>query len=338
MSDYPYKPIEIDWKRPPIDRQVLKKCTKRSDVKGLFHALGVLAIIGASGAFAYYMFLTQQWVWLAAALYLHGGLFAFTPQTHELSHGTVFRSKWLNQLFKRIYGLVNWPGNSALYKMSHTNHHLYTVHSQSDGEVKLPMPEMPQQVLHQVFQIIDIRGLVTTLFDVIYFFFVPFLRNPRRTVWQRYVYSQAKRRDQRDLFWTQLTQALFHVAFGAVAIATGNWFLIVVVSLPAYYGGRWYHMWVHDTMHSGREPEADDFRRSCRTVRLDPFTSFMYWHMEWHAEHHAFAAIPCYNLRKFHKLTKEHWDPPQTLIEAWREMNQSSKKVLVLTPSEAAGT
>ncbi len=68
MSDYPYTPVEIAWKRPPIDREILKKCTKRSDKKGLFHSLGVLAILGASGAFAYYAFTTGQWLWLAAAL------------------------------------------------------------------------------------------------------------------------------------------------------------------------------------------------------------------------------------------------------------------------------
>ena len=45
-------------------------------------------------------------------------------------------------------------------------------------------------------------------------------------------------------------------------------------------------------MHVGREPEADDFRKSCRSVKVDPFTSFMYWHMEWHTEHHTFPGGP----------------------------------------------
>ena len=81
-------------------------------------------------------------------------------------------------------------------------------------------------------------------------------------------------------------------------------------------------------MHVGREPENDDFRRCCRTVHLDPFSSFMYWHMEWHVEHHTYAGIPCYRLKRFHQLTQEHWERPQTLIEAWREMNSHSEQLL----------
>jgi fatty acid desaturase len=127
-----------------------------------------------------------------------------------------------------------------------------------------------------------------------------------------------------------MSQFAFHLVFGAAAIATGHWFLIVVVSLPQFYGGKWYHQWIHDTMHVGREPECDDFRKCCRTVKIDPFSSFMYWHMEWHVEHHTYAAIPCYNLKRFHEATAEHWDPPQTLGEAWREIDEHSRKLLRL--------
>ena len=333
MNEYPYKPVEVAWKRPPIDREILRKCTKRSDIQGLVHCLGILAILAASGTLAYFMFSTQRWFWMAVALYIHGGLFAFNPQNHELSHGTVFKSKWLNSLFKRIFGILHWTGNSALYRMSHTNHHLYTLHRQSEGEEVHPRPEMTEQVLHKAFQIVDPLGLITALYDKIYSLFVPFLRNPRRSTWLRYVYSQNNRREQRDSFWTDLSQFAFHLAFAVFSIAIGKWFLIVVVSIAAYYGGKWYHMLVHDTMHVGKDPETDDFRLCCRTVRVNPLTSFLFWHMEWHTEHHAYAAIPCYNLGKFHRLTREHWDPPQSLSHAWREMNLFSRKLLALPVS-----
>ena len=127
-----------------------------------------------------------------------------------------------------------------------------------------------------------------------------------------------------------MTQFLFHLAFAVFAIAIGQWFLIVVVSLPRFYGARWYHTLVHATMHVGREPEADDFRKSCRSVKVDPFTSFLYWHMEWHTEHHTFPAVPCYRLKQFHEATREHWQPPQPLRQAWKEMNAHSAALLSL--------
>lgn len=331
MSGYPYKPVDVAWERPQIDRETIRKFTRRSDLQGFFHSLGVIAVLAATGAVSYWFFVTQQWLLLAVALYVHGGLFAFNPQTHELAHGTVFRTRWLNAFFKRVFGIIHWNSNSALYWMSHKNHHRYTLHAQSEGEVVLPRPETTEQLLHRAIQVVDFNRMISTIYDQIYSIFRPYLKNPRRSVWERYVFSQASKKEQRDAYWTRVSQVGFHIVFAIAALATGHWFLIVVVTLPMFYGGSWYHMWVHDTMHVGRTPETNDFRDSCRSVRLDPFTSFMYWHMEWHTEHHTFAAIPCYNLRKFHRATAEHWEKPQGLIEAWREMNQDSYQHLVIT-------
>ena len=330
MADFPFVPVEVAWKRPPIDRDILKECTQRSDLKGLFHAIGVLAILGASGAVVYWFYSTGQWAWMAVALYVHGGLFAFNPQNHELSHGTVFRTKWLNRLFKRIFGFVHWTGNSARYVMSHKHHHFYTLHRESEGERVHPRAETTEAVLQQAVKIVDFTSLINTLYDQIYSLLRPFLSNPRRNIWQRFCYEKSSKRERMDGYLTQLSQFGFHLIFAAIAIATGNWFLIVIVTLPGFYGGTWYHKLVHDPMHVGREPETDDFRKCCRSVRVNSFTSFLYWHMEWHTEHHTFAAIPCYNLKKFHRLTSEHWETPQSLGVAWREMNRFSENLLVL--------
>lgn len=330
MNDYPYEPVTVNWKRPPIDRSVLTQCTQRSDLKGLIHSLGSLTILGGTGSFAYLMFATQQWVWLAIALYLHGGIYAFQPQTHEFSHGAVFKSKWLNLLFRRVFGLVYWTGNNALYRMSHEYHHRYTLHRKSEGEEVHPRPETTEALLQSAVRVVDLTGLLITLYDQIYFLFKPFARNPRRSTWSRYVYVNSSPRMQRDLYLTHITQLLFHILFAAAAIATGHWFMFVVVTLPGFYGGKWYATWVHDTMHVGRQPETDDFRLCCRSVRLDPITSFLYWHMEYHTEHHTYAAVPCYNLKRFRRLTEEHWEPAQTLFEAWREMNRHSNRLLVI--------
>lgn len=334
MSAFPYTTTPVPWQRPPIDPQILKQCTRRSDWPALAHCLGTLALLGTSGTAAYLLFATQHWVWMGVALYIHGGLFAFNPQTHEFSHGALFKTKWLNELFKRIFGLVHWTSNSALYRMSHMYHHRYTLHRASEGEEVHPRSETTEQLLASVFQIVNFNGLVNTLYDQLYSLFTPFMSNPRRNAWTRYVFSESTPAARRDVSVTQVTQLAFHLIFALVAILTGHWFLIIVVSLPNFYGGRWYHMWVHDTMHVGRQPETDDFRLCCRTVRLDPFTSFLYWHMEWHAEHHTYAGIPCYNLKRFHQLTREHWDEPQSLLAAWREMNQHSRKLLALEPAK----
>lgn len=328
MNPYPFADKEIDWKRPALDREALKRCTARSDLQGLWHCIGVLGILAASGSLAYHFYATRQWAWMALALYVHGGLFAFNPQTHEFAHGTVFRSKWLNSFFKRVFGLVHWTSNPALYKMSHMPHHRYTVHHGADGEVVLPMPRTREQILAAALHVVDLNGLVDAIYNQLHFLAVPFLRSTRASPWMRYVYARSAPSERRDAYWTRLYQFMFHAAFSAVAIWTGHWFLVVVVTLPAFYGGRWYHFVVHDTMHSGRQADVDDFRDCCRTVRLDPFTSFLYWHMEWHTEHHAFASVPCYRLRDYHTLSRDYWERPMSLRAAWREMDAAARRDL----------
>ncbi len=50
---------------------------------------------------------------------------------HELSHGTVFRSKWLNELFLRVFSFLGWY-SFAHFGASHTRHHAYTLHPPDD--------------------------------------------------------------------------------------------------------------------------------------------------------------------------------------------------------------
>ena len=67
MSSYPYTPIRVHWKRPPIDRELLARFMRRSDLQGVWHCLGVLAILAASGAVCYWFYSTGQWLLMVLA-------------------------------------------------------------------------------------------------------------------------------------------------------------------------------------------------------------------------------------------------------------------------------
>ena len=59
-----------------------------------------------------------------------------------------------------------------------------------------------------------------------------------------------------------------------------------------------------------------------RTITLDPVSEFLYWHMNWHLEHHMFAAVPCYHLPKLHRAVANEMPAPRTLVGAWREIRE----------------
>ena len=77
----------------------------------------------------------------------------------------------------------------------------------------------------------------------------------------------------------------------------------------------------NNTQHIGLQDDVPDFRLCTRTVILNPFFRFLYWHMNYHIEHHMYAAVPCYRLGKLHATIKNDLPHcPRGLYEAWTEI------------------
>ena len=66
-----------------------------------------------------------------------------------------------------------------------------------------------------------------------------------------------------------------------------------------------------------------DFRFNSRSIRLNPFFEFLYWRMNYHAEHHMYAGVPCYNLKRLSQVIADDIPERKTLIGAWREKRVS---------------
>ncbi len=145
--------LRIPWYRSPVESARLKELTTRSDLRGAFQTLGHILLLLITGGASWYFFGHGIWVAFALLLFAHGTIYSFLSglATHELAHGTVFRTKWLNSLFVRVLSLVSWF-NFHDYKMSHTYHHLYTLHPRGDREVVLPnTPSLHPLFLLQLF-------------------------------------------------------------------------------------------------------------------------------------------------------------------------------------------
>jgi fatty acid desaturase len=68
---------------------------------------------------------------------------------------------------------------------------------------------------------------------------------------------------------------------------------------------------------------VNDFRKSVRSMKVNPLLEFLYWRMNWHTEHHMYAVVPCYNLKKLHQAVADDMPTPRTLLGAWREMRET---------------
>ena len=115
---------------------------------------------------------------------------------------------------------------------------------------------------------------------------------------------------------------LFHGSVLAVSIATGLWVLPLLVTFFTFIGN-WGVYFVGMTQHCGLRDNNPDFRKNTRSVRLNPLVEFLYWRMNWHIEHHMYAGVPCYNLKKLYREIAEDLPKPRTLLGAWQEMRET---------------
>jgi fatty acid desaturase len=324
------KNFQVRWYRSPIEPARLKELTARSDARGWFQALGHIVLLAITAAATWYFFDHRIWGGFAAALFVHGTIYSFLPglATHELAHGTVFRTKWLNSFFVRFLSLLSWF-NFHDYKVSHTYHHIYTLHPRGDREVVLPNnPSLHPLFLLQLFTL-NIVGfprepyswpLVQTVAATVKLAF----SGKFRKEWLEAVYADQEAARKRSIGWAWLI-LLFHLAVIAVSIAFRLWPLALVVTFAPFIGN-WLRYFVGVPMHTGLKDNVDDFRLCVRTITLDPFSQFIYWRMNWHLEHHMFAAVPCYNLKRLHRTVASDMPKPRTLVGAWKEMRTTWKK------------
>ena len=323
------KSLELHWYRCPIEPARLRELTRRSDMQGFVQTLGHLLLLSITGLCTWLFFDHGIWIGFALALFVHGTIDSFIASgTHELSHGTVFKTKWFNSFFLYALGLISWF-NPRDFKLSHTYHHLYTLHPRGDREVVLPTkPSLHPLHLLQLLTVNVIGGrnepysfpIVQNVWGTVKLAFI----GRQSKEWLTAVYAGHEEELKKAANWARVI-LFFHAAVIAVSVVFKLWPLPLIVTFAPFIANWWRYI-VFVPMHTGLKDNVDDFRLCVKSITLDPISHFIYWRMNWHTEHHMFAAVPCYNLRKLHRTVASDMPQPRTLIGAWREMRQTWKK------------
>ena len=147
------KTMSVKWYRCPIESSTLRKLSRRSDLQGWFQAGGHLTLFIFTASLAYYFWDVKNWSGFVIMLFVHGtiGNFFSGVAPHELGHGTVFKTKWLNKFFMYLFSLLSW-WNPFDYASSHTYHHRYTQYLDGDRENLFPLdPHLGPVFLLQIF-------------------------------------------------------------------------------------------------------------------------------------------------------------------------------------------
>jgi len=305
--------IRVAWYKSPIPRDVLAKLNQRSDWKGLLHTTGYLGLLVLRGAAAFFAAGRVPLIVLLALLFLHGTFYAFMLNGfHEFVHNTVFKTRALNTFFLQIFSFLSMQ-NPVMFWASHQEHHKYTLHPPEDLEVVLP-----QKLTLESF----LKTVLVNPWDLYYRLklIVRLCFGQVEGQWEEALFPRSAVEERAGLFRWARIMLLGHLLIVAVALYFHLWMIPVVITLAPYYGGglQWL---CNNTQHAGLQDNVPDFRLCTRTFLVNPFVQFLYWDMNYHIEHHMYAAVPCYNLAKLHKaLEADLPHCPSGLLATWREI------------------
>ena len=90
--------------------------------------------------------------------------------------------------------------------------------------------------------------------------------------------------------------------------------------------GSWLFYFITVPQHEGLKDIVLDFRLCTSSIRLNPFFEFLIWRSNYHAEHHMYAGVPCYNLKRLNQVIAADMPEKKSLTGCWREMRATMKR------------
>ena len=258
--------------------------TRKSDLLGLAHLAGHLGLIMILGG----LIVARVPFW--PLLLLPQGvliIFLFTL-LHETSHRTVFETVWLNRMVAWVCGLlIVLP--AEWFRYFHFEHHRHTQDPERDPELQGVKPKTRLGYALTVSGLPIWRSHVLTV-----------MRNAAGRCDDVFVprSGQSKvRSEARIMIAVYALLAVLSVILGTAA-------LIYVWLLPVLLGQPFLRLYLM-AEHGGCAHSSNMLENS-RTTSTNWLVRKVAWNMPYHAEHHAYPAVPFHQLPKFHLLTREH--------------------------------
>ncbi len=286
--------VNASWYKCSVPRPVLKALMQRSDARALRDTLLWYALIAGAGVLAW---LSLGTLWAVPAFLLYGTLYCGPADSrwHEAGHGTAFKTRWMNDM---LYQLASFQvfRRPTVWRWSHARHHTDTLVVGRDPEIAAPVPTDWLAILGNVFALKHVTGELPKL-----------LRN-----------ACGRLGDEEKTFvpetqWPKVVREarawlLIYALIIAVSIYSASVLPLLYIGLPSLYGAWLYHFFGL-TQHAGLPENVTDHRLNSRTVLMNPVFRFLYWHMNYHVEHHMFPMVPYHALPRLHDAVKADCPP-----------------------------
>ncbi len=244
--------------------------------------LGAIAAMGA--------WIAAGWpLWWAVLLPQGIALVFLFTALHEMIHRTAFRTGWANDRAAELLGFLVLLGPRH-FRYFHLAHHRFTHDPEHDPELAGgAKPGTLRAYLVYLSGVPDWRWRIGTL-----------LANAARPNRDGFVPDRARGAVRREA----CLMLGGYAALGAWSFMAGTAVLVWAWLLPLALGTpflRGYLLAEH-----GRCPHVADMLRNSRTTLTNRLVRWLAWNMPYHAEHHAYPAVPFHKLPLMHDIARGH--------------------------------
>jgi MocE subfamily Rieske [2Fe-2S] domain protein len=297
---------EADWYATPIPKEQLRQLLERRNGPAIRDTALLFGLLLATGYAT--IVLWGTW-WVVVPYLIYAVLYGTSSDSrwHECSHGTAFRTDWMNIALYEIASFMVMR-ESVVWRWSHNRHHSDTIIVGRDAEIQIPRPPNMLAFVLSVFAV----GVYRTHFPSLLRHALGRMSEAERTFIPASEFPKVYRN-------ARICLAVYAIVIAA-AIIWQSWIPIFLFVVPHVFG-TWL-MIVHNTpQHAGLAENVLDHRLNCRTVYMNPISRFIYWNMNYHVEHHMFPLVPYHALPKLHAAIKDDCPPPYpSILAAWREI------------------
>jgi MocE subfamily Rieske [2Fe-2S] domain protein len=294
------------WYTPPVPKEKMRELLERRDgpaIRDTILWFSLLFIFGLAGYLAWGSY------WAILPFLVYGVLYASVSDSrwHETSHGTAFKTDWMNNVLYEIASFMVLR-ESVPWRWSHTRHHSDTIIVGRDPEIAVPRPANLWSIFLRFFNGVTLLKYIQTVF----------LHCIGRMTAEEKTYIPETEYDK--VFVRARIYALIYIGVIALAAYTGSILPLMYIGLPNLYGA-WLMVIYGLTQHAGLAEDVLDHRLNTRTFYMNRVHRYLYWNMGYHIEHHMFPLVPYHALDKLHEVVKPYMPRPyRGVIEVYREL------------------
>ncbi len=213
----------------------------------------------------------------------------------------------------------------CFFRESHMKHHQYTVHHYLDMEVELPLTvKWYHWLMWFTFYLrklyLNIKTTINRSFGRL------------SSEWEQRLFYKLGTKYKQLIRWNRWL-IVFQLTVIGRSILSGQYYIIMYIIITPYVF-QFMNIFIGLTQHIGMTSNSDDFRESCRTVKLDPLFEFLYWKMNYHVEHHMFAGVPFYNLGILRRQIIQDLPVAKGLLLSWadiKRINSEEKSMMKMS-------